>query len=114
MAVDYDKLNFYTGANYMKRSDKSGQSTIAGSAVDVDHSLGYVPQFLTFADLDNNGILWYGGERVFAGTESTSGGWSYPPMVDSWVTDQVLTMYPSNIGSSRPVHWLIYLDYSGA
>lgn len=114
MAVDYDKLNFYTGANYMKRSNKSGQGTISSSTVDVDHNLGYVPQFLMFADLDNNGIIWYGGERVFEGTESTAFFPSPPPEVDSWITTSTLTLYPSNIGSSRPIHWLIYLDYSGA
>ena len=113
MAVDYDKLNFYTGANYMKRSDKSGGGTIAGSSIGVDHNLGYIPQFNIYADLDDNGILWYGGERVFAGTESTSGGWTYPPIVDAWTTTNTLTMRPSNIGSSRPIYWLIYLDYGG-
>ena len=113
MPVDYDKLNFYTGANYMKRSDKSGQSTIAGSAVNIDHNLGYIPQFLHYVDLDNNGFLWYGGERVFAGTESTSGGWSYPPDVKAWTTTNTLTLNPENIGSSRPCYWLIYLDYGG-
>lgn len=113
MDPDYDKLNFYTGANYMKRSDKSGQSTIANSTLAINHDLGYVPQFLTYADLDNDGILWYGGERVFEGTESTSFFPSPPPDVMSWITTTTLTQYPSNIGSSRAVRWLIYLDYGG-
>lgn len=111
MEPNLDKLNFYSGVNYMKRSDKSGQSTINTSDVDVDHNLGYVPQFAVYAELDGDGFLWHGGERVFEGTESTSGGGTYPPVVDAWSDENTLTMHPLNFLSAEDVFWLIYLDY---
>lgn len=111
MEPDFDKLNFYSNVNYMKRSDKSGESTISSSEKSVTHGLGYEPQFLHYADVDNDGYIWYGGERVNEYTESTSGGGSAPPRVDAWITDTTLTLSPFNISSARPIYWLIYLDY---
>ena len=107
-----DKLNSYSGVNYMKRSDKSGQGTINASAVPIAHDLGYVPQFVHYVDLDNDGFLWYGGERVFEGTESTSFFPSPPPLIDAWITDDTLTLNPTvSPGGNRTAKWLIYLDY---
>lgn len=108
---DLDKLNFYTGVNYMKRSDKSGQGSVNSADVPVDHNLGYVPQFVYYVDLDNDGFLWYGGERVHSLTESTSGGGTPQPYVDAWITENTLTLDPYNLGGSRTAKWLIYLDY---
>ena len=107
---DLDKLNFYTGVNYMKRSDKSGQTSVNASDVDVTHGLGYVPQFVYYVDLDNDGFLWYGGERVHAYTESTAAGPS-APFVDAWIDTADLTLNPNNLGGSRTAKFLIYLDY---
>lgn len=114
MEPDLDKLNFYTGVNYMKRSDKSGYSTINSANVVVPHNLRYIPQFVYYADLDGDGILWYGGERVWSGTESTSGGGTPPPIVDAWITETELTMDPFFFTGTRAIHWLIYLDYGTA
>lgn len=111
MEPDLDKLNYYSGVNYMKRSDKSGQSTINTADVVIDHNLGYVPQFVVYAELDSNGFIWYGGEKVFEGTESTAGGSSSPPIVDSWITETQLTMHPNFFTTARNLYWLIYLDY---
>lgn len=120
MAVDYDKLNFYTGANYMKRSDKSGSGKIpcagayqGGPAYTVPHNLGYVPQSLIFAELDNDGFLWYGGQRVWEKTGSTLGDTTgEPPSVELWVTENNLILYPKRYAGERTVHWVIYSDYS--
>ena len=111
MEPDLDKLNSYSGVNYMKRSDKSGQSTINTADVVVSHNLGYAPQFSYYAELDGDGFIWYGGERVYAGTASTSGGVSSPPVVEAWITDSQLTLHPSFFTAARAAYWLIYLDY---
>ena len=108
---DLDKLNFYSGVNYMKRSDKSGSGPVNATDVDIDHNLTYVPQYVYYVDLDNNGFLWYGGERVHAYTESTAGGGPAVPWVDAWITENTLTLNPNSLGGSRTAKWLIYLDY---
>ena len=132
MQPDYDKLNFYTGANYMKRSDKSGQGALAitnpnvmneiAGVRTIDHNLGYVPQFNYFVDLLNDGMLWYGGEIVFEGTDSTSsgpGGISQI-VVEGWMDTTKLSLAAldrTEFGSasgSRDCFWLIYLDYKAA
>jgi len=111
MEPDLNKLNSYSGVNYMKRSDTSGQSTINTADLPISHNLNYTPQFVIYADLDGDGFLWYGGEKVFEGTNSTSFFASPPPLVDSWITDTTLTMHPYNFSAARAIHWLIYLDY---
>lgn len=111
MEPDLDKLNQYSRVNYMKRSDKSGQSTTNTSNISVSHNLGYVPQFAVYGDVDGDGMLWYGSEKVTEATESTAGGGTQPKSVDAWVTTDNLTIKPYNFGGTRPVHWLIYLDY---
>lgn len=122
MEPNLDKLNYYSRVNYMKRSDKSGHAPINIGAVNnvgtltVDHNIGYVPQYEFYADLDNDGTYWYGGEKVHEGTESTSGGGTAPsPDVNAFVTDSQIT-FKSRNGTSgsignREVYWLLYLDY---
>ena len=111
MVVDLDKLNFFTGVNYMKRSEKSGDDLINAAQIVVNHDLEYVPQYAYYVDIDGDGFLWYGGERVFEGTESTAGGWTYPPIVDAWALENTLTFQPYNFTTNRAIYWLIYLDY---
>ncbi|MCA9325520.1 hypothetical protein KDA23_05670 [Candidatus Saccharibacteria bacterium] len=111
MEPDFDKLNFYTGTNYMKRSSKTGDSTINASDVDVLHDLGYNPQFVYYVDLDGDGYLWYGGERVFEGTDSSAGAWTYPPIVDGWTTTDTLLFHPTGFSSAEEIYWVVYLDY---
>lgn len=111
MELDLDKLNFYSGVNYMKRSDKSGQSTINTADRVVSHNLGYAPQFSYYAELDGDGFIWYGGERVWSGTDSTAGGGTAPPIVEGWIDENNLTLHPSFFTAARAVYWLIYLDY---
>lgn len=106
-----DKLNFYSGVNYMKRSDKSDNSTIASADVTVEHDFGYVPKFLYYVDLDGDGFLWYSGERVYEYTDSTSGGGTPPPVVDGWIDETNLIFHPSNSTGTRALYWLLYLDY---
>lgn len=122
MQPNLDKLNFYSGVNYMKRSDKSGHQPLNIGAANtiqtmtIDHNLGYAPQFDFYVDLLNDGTYWYGGEIVHEGTESTSGGGSYPfAEVNGFVTLTQFIAKSSNptggtIGN-REVYWLIYLDY---
>lgn len=108
-----DKLNFYSRVNYMKRSDKSGQGEIETDPLVIFHNLGYPPKFMWFADLFGDGMIWYGGEKVFEGTESTAGGGTAPPIVDAWVDEENLTLYPWFFTDPRTAYWLIYLDYGG-
>ena len=108
---DLDKLNFYSGVNYMKRSELSGSDDISTAQIDIDHNLNYIPQFVWYADVLDDGFLWYGGELVAEGTDSTSGGAPLNPEVNAWTTDTTLSLYPIDVSSSRPVKWVIYLDY---
>lgn len=122
MEPDLDKLNFYSRVNYMKRSDKSGQSPMSIgpannlSTLPIDHNIGYVPQYDFYADVLGNGTYWYGGEIVHEGTESTSGGGTAPgPDINAYVTEQQIIFQSRNFTSgtiaSRDVFWLLYLDY---
>lgn len=111
MQPNLDKLNFYSGVNYMKRSDKSGQSTINAADLVIQHDLGYAPSFAYYAELDGDGFIWYGGERVWSGTDSTAGGGTAPPSIASWITENSLTLKPSFFTADRAAYWLIYLDY---
>lgn len=106
MGVDLDKLNFYSGVNYMKRLISDSQS-VESSRIDYNHGLGYVPQFVYYADLFNDGMLWYGGE----GTESTSGGSVANPEIVAWARENTLSFYPYNYTGSRTVYFVIYRDY---
>lgn len=111
MGVDLNKLNYYSGANYMKRyiSDKRNVGT---SPLNISHPLGHVPQFVYYADLFNDGMLWYGGERVFEGTESTSGGVDANPEIVAWVTASTLTFDSRYYTSgTRQVYFVLYRDY---
>lgn len=122
MEPDLDKLNFYSGVNYMKRSDKSGHAPMSIGPVanqgskSIDHKLGYIPQYDFYADLLGDGTYWYGGEMVHEGTESISGGGSAPaPDINAYVTTDVLLFQSMNLTAGtigdREVYWLIYLDY---
>lgn len=108
MAVNYNILNFYSGSNYMKRSDKSGNRKISSGTVSASHNLGYVPNFLYYVDLDNDGMLWYGGEKV---NDYTGTAFDYTRRVDAWIDTTKLTFDPSYITSNRDVYYIFYLDY---
>lgn len=111
MSVDLDKLNYYSGVNYMKRYI-SDVRNVGASSVNYTHSLGYVPQFVYYADLFGDGMLWYGGERVSEGTESTAGGLSMGLEILAWINTSTLTLYPRNHSSgSKEVHFVVYRDY---
>lgn len=111
MPVDLDKLNFYSGVNYMKRL-VSDSTSVGTTKKVINHDLGYPPQFVWYADLFGDNMLWYGGECVSEGTESTAGGASLNPDINAWVRDNTLTLYPSNYTSgSKTAYYVIYRDY---
>lgn len=118
---DLDRLNFYTGVNYMKRSDTSGHvaKSVAGSGGQevITHALGYIPHFDVYMDVNNDGTIWYGGFIVDEDTESTSGGASPDYLaLEAYMTTTALTLNivdltSGGITSSPELYWLIYLDY---
>lgn len=123
MNVDLSKLAFYSGANYMKRSEEftgSTAMTLPGSGLavthTVTHNLGYIPYFDVFADLDNDGIIW-AGEKIDQNTDSSAFGATLgTPALDYWCTATTLTIRLLNNTSplatgTRTVYWVIYLDY---
>lgn len=122
MTVDLSKLNFYSGANYLKRSSLSDTASLTlpafGSSVTttVDHNLNYIPFFDVFADIDGDGIIWSGGDKVTKYTESSLGTNPESPRLSVWTTTTTLTITLTNNTSptatgTRSVYWIIYLDY---
>lgn len=120
--VDLSKLNFFSGVNYMKRSDRSGQSTRslagAGEVVVVDHDLDYIPHYDAYMDVLGDGTIWYGGTIVDEYTETSLSGYDWPTLdLRTYVSTTQLTLRIEDITVSpgitgdRELYWLIYLDY---
>lgn len=122
MTTDLSKLNFFSGANLMKRSSSdTGTSalTLPGAGLSVTllvtHNLGYIPFFDAFADLDNDGIIW-AGEKIDKYTETSGFGSDVAPKLDYWSTTTVLTIRLDNTTTptatgTRDVWFVTYLDY---
>lgn len=115
MTVDLSKLAFYSGVNYMKRDSPSGSDDVGvDSTKTATHSLGYIPFYEVYTEIDDSGIIWNNTKiDKFTGTSST-GDVRDNPDVASWTTTTDLTIKLSNnSGSSgtRKVYWLIYKDY---
>lgn len=122
--MDETKIGFSTDSNYLKRSnDFTGTTTVTlpayGDSVThpVTHSLGYIPQFEVFVDIDNDGTIW-SSEKVDQYTDSSLSGTEDPasPQVSYWSTTTELVIRLDNFtnpvaSGTRPIYWIIYLDY---
>lgn len=117
---DLTKLQFYSGNNYLKRSEFFGQmnavvnSASAPNTTSIAHNLGYIPQFITAIDYQNNSIWW---ANEFCGPLRATGGANddvitVNPMVDNNNLYLVSsTNYSGSISSAtRPAKYGIYLD----
>lgn len=118
MTVDLTKLGFYSEVNAMKRSSFVGSTSLAQSPGTVSHvvthSLGYIPDFDVFSDLNNDGVIW-AGEKVHKDTDSSSLVNLDVPTITANATTSTLTIFLDNSLSSstgsRTIYWVIYLDY---
>lgn len=122
MAVDSTKLIFFSGANYMKRSNFSSNTSItlgaygAVSSFVITHNLGYIPFYQAVCDIDNNGTLWTPYE-LDQYIDTSAGVDPAVPDFTSWVTTTTLTLNLTNLTSpvatgSRTIYWIIYKDYN--
>lgn len=122
MSVDETKLMFWSGANYLKRSEFSSSASLAlgglgtYATTTITHNLGYIPFFSVYADLTNDGTIW-SNDIVNVFTESSISGvtTTYPTLI-YYCTTTTLTIKILNNTSplatgSRTVYWTIYLDY---
>lgn len=116
---DLTKLQFYSGNNYLKRSEFWDQmnAVSTGSTANqtsITHDLGYIPQFVVAADYENNGIWWAneycGTDRGPAG--STNGVIMINPSIDEHRLYIIASAsYDGSVSSAtRPVKYGIYLD----
>lgn len=118
MTVDLSKLAFYSGANYMKREDRTTRYVdISASAFStgqqvINHALGFVPEIYVDCDCLGDGMRWQ-GKRPWVGMEGSVS--SPDPLVEYWVDENNLTLRVINPGGStivRRVFFVIYRDGS--
>lgn len=117
--VDLSKLQFYSGNNYLKRSEFWDQMNAVSTGINpnqtsITHGLGFVPQFITAIDYENNGIWW---ANEFCGDVRGPGGRTngvimVNPTID--INNLYLNSSESYDGgvssATRPVKYGIYLD----
>lgn len=126
MSVDLSKLAFYSGANYMKRSDLCGSYTIdlsydgvnsySGGSLTINHGLGYVP-FVDVYPENTTDTIWAGDrvstytDRILLSGNTTDDG----QIITKDVDDENVTIsfkdWTTTSRTSVVVHVLIYLDY---
>lgn len=116
---DLTKLQFYSGNNYLKRSEFFGQMNAVSTGfspnqTSITHGLGYVPQFIVGADYQNNGIWWANEfcNDVRGPGGSTNGVIMISPSIDSQrFYINANASYDGSISSAtRAVKYGIYLD----
>lgn len=119
--ADISKVHFHSGANYLKRSEFCGNTTLNTATTTthtVTHNLGYIPFYQVYAELDEAGTIWTGGKVSELSEQGFLSGLGAPPTyieIDSWITTTQLTIRLSNTASQQvPIYWLIYLDYGNA
>lgn len=118
MPVDLSKLAFLSSENYMKREDRSPRyqdvsiNAFATKNTDIEHNLGFEPEYDVWADLLNDGRIWT-GNLPEVGMEGF-----YTPaycQMNSWTDDDKLTVSIYNpTGSTKTVriYYLIFQDYA--
>lgn len=124
--IDPTKLNFFSGANYMKRSEFVGSIDLTlpaygGSvtAPPIEHNLRYIPQYTVQGELDEVDTIWNGGKVSQYTDQLFLSGLSVDetyPQLKSWMTTTTLTISLENFTSptatgTRKIYWVIYLDY---
>lgn len=113
---DLSKLNFWSGANYMKRDGSVPQYDItagAGATVahDVEHNLGFIPQYEVSGELDGLGIIW-ARNKLYVGMEGATS--PTDPEISAWTTTTKLTLSlynPTGAQVTRTIYFVIYKDY---
>lgn len=124
MTKDFSKIAFDTSVNYMKRSIFCDSASLTlpafGGNVSkvITHSLGYIPFYQVFADLDASGTVYNNKVNSLTGSALT-GTNPTDPALSSWITTSSLTIRLDNNTSptatgTRTVYWLIYLDYGNS
>jgi hypothetical protein len=117
MDPDLSKLNFWSGANYMKREDRAVRyidittPAFGTSQVQINHGLGFIPDYDVEADLLGDGRIWQ-GNRPWQNMASNS---SDGPQVINWMdtTNLTLRLYnPTGSTITRRVYFVIYKDAS--
>lgn len=122
MTVDLSKLNFWSGANYMKRiADPTPYTDVTLAAfgsqtITVDHNLGNIPEYDVQAELEGTGVdapIWT-GTIPYVGMNQ---GAATPSHVNfnTWISTTALTIALNNpTGSSITVrvYHIIYKDYA--
>lgn len=118
MAVDRTKLSFYSGNNYMKRSEFFGVVSqpvppgLSFNTTTINHGLGYVPFFTYAVDFNNDGILWT-TDYVVSGHYTDPG----PALFRCYVDENNLYVRSGQNSDStgsgpRNVYYGIYLDFN--
>lgn len=119
MTVDLSKLNFWSGANYMKRYDDDSPYTdvtiaaFGSQTVTVNHGLNFIPEYDVQAELEANGRIWT-GTIPYVGMNQGGGGPSNA-YFDSWITttDLIITAHnPTGSSISFRIYHIIYKDYA--
>lgn len=120
--MDEKTLDFFTGANYLKRDETTGSTSITLASNNtvtytVTHGLGYIPFVEVHAELDRDQIVW-AGDKIDLYTETSLTGITQPnPKLRYWVTTSTLVISIQNDGTNTSpvqVYWLIYKDYKSA
>lgn len=123
--MDQNEFSLSTDTNYMKRHIAGTVNiTLPASSQQttytiVNHNLGYAPQYNLDANITGSGTYWYGGEVLEeltdAGILSGSAATLTFPTVRHWATNNAIMMRVTNntssSGGTRPVRYVIYLDY---
>lgn len=115
--MDESKLDFWSGANYMKRLDSASDSeavtigAFSSQTIPVAHGLGHVPGEW-FVGIDVSGVLW-ANNRPYVGMDNAST--NSPNLTwDVWsdTTTMTITVYNNTASSkSGTVYWAVYMDY---
>lgn len=124
MTVNLSRLNFYSGANYMKRSGFVGSTplTLPGYglsvSIPINHNLGYIPDIEVSSEIDNTSTIW-APNKLDIWTESSLSSDTTDPTLTWWTTTTTLTIRIDNFTSptatgTRIVYWIIYLDYGAS
>lgn len=109
--------------NYLKRASTSGSADVPApttlnawfnyvSTYTVPHGLGYIPEVRVYYEPAADGRVWPASGDRFTGYGD---GLSAGDVLCTWEIDATnLTIYLESLSaktSTRPVYWVIYLDF---
>lgn len=118
MTVDLSKLAFFSGANYMKREDRSPRyqdvslGAFGDQTITIPHNLNRIPEVDVQAELTQDGMIWT-GNLPEVGME----GFYTPayPQIVYWARAndlQITVSNPTGSGVTVRVYYLIFKDYA--